>query len=96
LYPYPFIRRPYIIQILQKKTETTKKNPSTHAHSRTRNTRAHGTRVPETGTGMKRIGYGFEKKLVYPCPPYPSTYRVYARPTRHMPQLCPARTRGTR
>jgi hypothetical protein len=52
------VRRPYIIQILQKqqkKHKQQKKNPSTR-------TRARGTRVPETGTGMKRVGYGFEKK----------------------------------
>jgi hypothetical protein len=40
------------------------------------------TRVPVTGTGMRRVGYDFEKKNVYPCPPYPSTRRTRARPTR--------------
>jgi hypothetical protein len=38
--------------------------------------------VPATGTGMRRVGYGFEKKTVYPCPPYPSTRRTRARRTR--------------
>jgi hypothetical protein len=58
--------------------------------------RTRGTRVPATGTGMRRVGYGFEKKPVYPCPPYPSTRRTRARPTRRPPRVYPARTRGTR
>jgi hypothetical protein len=39
-------------------------------------------RVPETGTGMKRVGYGFEKKTVYPYLPCPCLLR-----------LCPVHTR---
>jgi hypothetical protein len=35
---------------------------STRTRVRTRGTRAHGTRVSETGTDMKRVEYGFVKK----------------------------------
>jgi hypothetical protein len=30
-------------------------------------TRTRGTRVPATGTGMRRVGYGFEKKKPSTC-----------------------------
>jgi hypothetical protein len=53
----------------------------TRARARIRGIHARGTRVLETGTGMKQVGYGFEKKThllvpalpVYPpcpCPPW--------------------------
>jgi hypothetical protein len=59
-------------------------------------TRIRGTRVPVTGTGMRRIGYGLKKKIVYPYPSYPSTRCTRARPTRRPPRMYPTRTRGTR
>jgi hypothetical protein len=49
-------------------------------------TRTRGTRVPATGMGMRRIGYGFEKKNM----------STRARRTRCPPRVYPARTRGTR
>jgi hypothetical protein len=33
-----------------------------YPRTRTRGTRACGTRVPMTGTGMRQVGYDFEKK----------------------------------
>jgi hypothetical protein len=57
----------------------------------TRGTHARGTRVPATGTGMKRVRYGFEKKKTST-----RARRVRTRPTRRSPRIYPARTRGTR
>jgi hypothetical protein len=56
-------------------------DPPTRVHEYPR-THTRGIHVPATGTGMRRVGYGFEKKnrllvpavpvyLPYPCPPYP-------------------------
>jgi hypothetical protein len=99
LYPYPFTRRsctrlPYIIQILLKQQK--KKNeypcPSTRTHTRASYpylwypcTRP---QVPETGTGMKRVGYGFEKKNrlpTVPVPALPAAHRGCARPVPAVP-----------
>jgi hypothetical protein len=49
-------------------------------------TRTRGTRVPAAGTGMRRVGYSFEKKT-----------STRARCTRlPVPAVPAARTRGTR
>jgi hypothetical protein len=107
-YPYPPTREIQISKISpsshqintrtrrkKKKTETEKKQKHKKKYPRTCTPYpCRGTRVPETGTGMKRVGYSFEKKIclpvpavpVYPqcpCPPYP-------------PRLYPAHARGTR
>jgi hypothetical protein len=43
----------------------------TRARARIRGIHARGTRVLETGTGMKQVGYGFEKKTHLPVPALP-------------------------
>ena len=54
------------------------------------------TPLPETGTGVRRVGYGSKFFApAYPCPPRPRTLRRCARPTRCPPRVCPVRTWGT-
>jgi hypothetical protein len=57
-------------------------------------TSTRGTRVPATGTSMRRVGYNFEKKNVYPCPPYPCPQRVYPARTRITRRLFSRGTKG--
>jgi hypothetical protein len=50
-------------------------------------TRTRGTRVPATDTGMRRIGYDFEKKNLSTC-----ARRIRARRTRCPPRVYLTRT----
>jgi hypothetical protein len=79
----------------KKKTKTGKKAKQKKKKPRIC-TRVRGTRVSETGTDMKQVGYSFEKKNVYPCPPYPSTRRACDRPTRRPPRSYPVHAHDTR
>jgi hypothetical protein len=44
-----------------------------------------GTRVPATGTDMRRVGYGFEKKIRLPVPALPAVRRGCTRAVPAVP-----------
>jgi hypothetical protein len=77
---------------IEKKTKTEKKNIKKYPRTCTR---ACGTRVSETGTCMKHVGYSFEKKTHLPAvsvSALPAARRGHTRPIPAVPVSKPLLT----